>query len=370
MRILSCLLLLLAFGIACQTTSNTNNYENSPSENGQVATGIFEATHTFHLKMPDNAQELKAWFAVPSKTDTDQEIENWKVVSPYPTELRKDDRGNEFLYLEVRQPQQREFDVVTSFKVTRKEVRKSTDPLKTRPLTAEELLSMKKYLTPSKEVVITDAIRQKALEVVGSEKNPSAAAKKIYDFLLKHVEYWVKYPNDKKASPVGSSVYTYEQCTGNCTDFHSLYLAMSYATGFPARIIYGSFFKGPLDGKDSDQSYHCWIEYYAPNVGWVPLDVAVADIFVGDFELNDTNNEKVQLTVADGYKGKDQKMVDYYFGNIEERRVTWNEGRDLQLSPSARSGAINALPKAHVEVDGVSAKEKEVWTRKLTFKQR
>ena len=48
-------------------------------------------------------------------------------------------------------------------------------------------------------------------------------------------------------------MYCLENGTGNCTDFHSLYMSLSRAAGIPTRITYGSFFKGPLNGKDQDQ---------------------------------------------------------------------------------------------------------------------
>jgi hypothetical protein len=39
------------------------------------------------------------------------------------------------------------------------------------------------------------------------------------------------------------------------------------------------------------------------------------------------------------------------------------------LSPKPDAGPVNALAKAYVEVDGKPAAEKEVWTRKLTFRE-
>jgi hypothetical protein len=66
-------------------------------------------------------------------------------------------------------------------------------------------------------------------------------------------------------------------------------------------------------------------------------------------------------------------MVEYYFGNIDERRVVWSIGRDLKLDPPQAGGPVNALPKAYVEVDGVPYPEKSAdgktvqWSRKLTY---
>ena len=78
----------------------------------------------------------------------------------------------------------------------------------------------------------------------------------------------------------------------------------------------------------------------------------------------------MRLTTGEGYHGADKAKVDYYFGNIDERRVTWSRGRDLALSPKQDGGPVNAIPKAYVEVDGASVADGKGWTRKLTFTQK
>ncbi|MBV8102403.1 MAG: hypothetical protein JOZ31_24935 [Verrucomicrobia bacterium] len=35
-------------------------------------------------------------------------------------------------------------------------------------------------------------------------------------------------------------------------------------SGIPVRMVYGSLFKPTLNGVDSDASYHCWVEFFAP----------------------------------------------------------------------------------------------------------
>jgi len=208
---------------------------------------------------------------------------------------------------------------------------------------------------------------------VGDEKNPVKAARKLYDWTLDNVEYWVKDPKTKKASPTGNSEYCLSTKTGNCTDFHSLWAALARAEGIPTRIIYGSIYKPELAGQDKDASYHCWPQFYANGIGWISHDVAVADIFRGTYPLDAENTEKVKLTTASGYGGPDEKMVNHYFGNIDERRVVWSTGRDLKLDPPAAAGPVNALAKAYIEVDGVAYGEKAAdgktvqWTRKFTY---
>src|SRR5205823_6444148 len=94
--------------------------------------------------------------------------------------------------------------------------------------------------------------------------------------------------------------------TGNCSDFHSLYSSLARSLGIPTRMVYGSLFQGEntpvpnkasLDGKDVDGSYHCWIQFYAGGAGWVPLDVALANLL------------------------PTREQQEWYFGNLDARRV-------------------------------------------------
>ncbi len=326
----------------------------------------FDVRHEIKIMVPDGAKKVRAWIAYPTD-DPQQVVTAMKIDSPYPTRVETDADGNKILYVEAMNPGVKEFVVAQNFRLDRREQKVVADATKTRALTDAERVANAAYLAPNTHVVINDDIKKLAQEITAGEKNPILAARKIYDWELKNVEYWVKDPDNKKASPVGSTLYTLEKRTGNCTDFHSLWTSLARAEGIPTRMVYGSFMKAELDGKDKDQSYHCWPEFYAPGVGWVPHDVAVADIFVGDFATTPANDEKVRLTTADGYKGADPAKVDYYFGAIEERRVTWSRGRDLKLNPAPASGAVNHMAKALVEVDDKVHPEKDGWVRKLTF---
>jgi transglutaminase-like putative cysteine protease len=330
----------------------------------------FEARNDFAVTVPSGAKEVRAWFALPDDRDPMQEVSGLRIETIAPNGMTatsretRDAAGNRFLYVEGRGGSGGVLEVRTSFGIRRQEEIHSTDAASTRPLTAAEKAQFAPYLQANTYVQITPEIAMAAKVAVGKEQNPVRQARLLYDAVLDRVTYWVKFPETMKASPVGSATYTMENSCGNCTDFHSLYAAMARAVGLPIRMVYGSFFKGPLNGADEDQSYHCWIEFWAPNLEWIPLDVAIADVFVDDFAINEANARKVELTVADGYHGADPAMVEYYFGNLDARRVTWNRGRDLVLSPPTASGPVNAMPKGHVEIDG---QVHTAWTRKLTY---
>ena len=348
--------------------SSTDGGERAPTYG---KTARFAARNEYSVKVPEGAKSLNAWFAMPQSNDTAQTIINLKIEAsaPYRHATVVDSEGNEQIHVALDNPPAGEFKLVETFDVERREVLNQLNPAETRAYEPADLADKAEYLAADANVVIDDRIRDLSAKIVGAESNPIVKARLIYDWVLANIEYWVKDPKTKKASPVGSTTYCLESATGNCTDFHSLWTSLARAAGIPTRMKYGSFFKAELNGQDADQSYHCWPEFWVPNYGWVPHDVAVADIFTGNFATTPDNEKPVRLTTADGYTGKDEAKVNYYFGSIEERRVTWSVGRDLALTPKQAGGPVNALPKAYVEIDGKPQAEKEVWTRKLTYRQ-
>lgn len=358
--------LVLAAVVGALTGCSSNGVREAKA--AALKRGTFEVRNEYRVKIPAGARRLRVWLAVP-QVDAHQTVASLTIEAPVAHRLEKDSEGNQVAYLEVQDPPAGELPIVETFAVTRTEVRSGVDPKKARPLNDTERQELNKHLEPNQHIVIDERIRNLAGDIVGAETNPVVAARKIYDWVLANIDYWVKDPKNKKASPVGSSTYCLDTRTGNCTDFHSLWAALARASGIPTRLIYGSFLKAELNGQDTDASYHCWPEFYAGGIGWVPHDVAVADIFVGDFAVNADNETPVRRTTADGYRGPEPSKVDYYFGNIDERRVVWSTGRDLTMSPAQEAGPVNALAKAYVELDGKVHPETTGWTRKLTYRE-
>jgi hypothetical protein len=107
-------------------------------------------------------------------------------------------------------------------------------------------------------------------------------------------------------------------------------------------MVYGSLLKPTLNGVDVDGSHHCWIQFYAPNLDWVTLDVSLADLYLGDFALTEKNQRLVEMTTATGYRGADL------------------------MDPPQDGGPINAMHKMHVEIDGKPSTD---WTRTFTYKE-
>jgi len=324
----------------------------------------FSVTNVLTLQVPPNAQRVRVWFALPNE-DPYSTVSNLKITSMYPVSFNRDSWGNRVGYLETDGIPEQKITITETFDFRRAETANIIDPAYTRSLTEAERNALARYLLPTTHVIVNDDIRKLAASIVGADTNPVVAARKLYDWTLQNVDYWVKDPDHLKASSVGSTDYCLTTKTGNCTDFHSLFASLAMASGVPVRMVYGSLLKPTLNGVQVDASYHCWIEFYAPNYGWLPLDVSLANIYGKEFPLTDKNRKLVELTTATGYHGVDMNKVEFYFGNLDDRRVVWSTGRDLMMQPPQDDGPVNSLSKMYVEVNG---KQYTNWTRELSYK--
>ena len=129
-----------------------------------------------------------------------------------------------------------------------------------------------------------------------------------------------------KSSGKGSAEYCLDNKGGGCTDQHALFIALCRARGIPTRLHFGSNLRPQNAGKDVDPGYRCWVQYFVPNYGWVPTDLSAAD----------TN------------PGKES----FFYSGLDERRIRFAEGRDLELNPRQTGERVNLLIVAYVEVDG------------------
>jgi transglutaminase-like putative cysteine protease len=180
----------------------------------------FEVRQEFTLTAPEGARRLRAWLTMPQK-DPNQVVTGFKIEAPVPTRVETDSEGNTLVYLEASPPP-RELKVVETFGLTRKEQRSGVDAARARPVSEADRKQYARYLQPNQNVIINDEVKALAAEITGGEQNPVRAARKLYDWTLHNVDYWVKYPDRMKASGLGSTEYCLKNRTGNCTDFHSL----------------------------------------------------------------------------------------------------------------------------------------------------
>ena len=266
----------------------------------------------YQVELPDaEASALLLWLPVP-QSDENQVIEDLRFAVGAPHQIHTGSYGNRYLFAAVR-PRQ---TVTMEFHVTRAE--RSTVLAGSRPMAAPDCC-----LAPDRLVPVDGKIRQWAQEVIRNAQARSdlEKARAIYEYIVDTV----KYDKSGKGWGRGDIYYACDARRGNCTDFHAIFIGYARAVGIPAKFAIGV----PLPpGRDSGEiaGYHCWAEFFAPGVGWVPVDASEA--------------------------AKDPSRRKYFFGTLDEHRVEFSKGRDLVLSPAHAAGPINFFVYPHVEHGG------------------
>jgi transglutaminase-like putative cysteine protease len=171
--------------LAIQIVSLLSFTQNLKAQSLRKAT--FELKNEITVQVPDGAKRVRVWTALP-QDDPAQEIKNLKIEAPYPYRVELDSEGSKVLFLEGDAPKEKELKIVTSFVLTRSEVRSGVDAKKAKPISEADRVRLAHYLQPNKHVIIDGDIRKLALEIVGNEQNPVLAARKLYDWLLENVE--------------------------------------------------------------------------------------------------------------------------------------------------------------------------------------
>jgi transglutaminase-like putative cysteine protease len=329
----------------------------------------FEVQHAVEIDVPQDASTVRLWLALPQQTRR-QRGSSVVVDTALPSHRVRDSKQNEMLFFELLEPPPGPLRVRTSFELEREAFEEPLDPQRARPLSDVERLQLGEWLEPSPYLAIDERIERLARQLVEGEENPVLRARRLYDWVVANVDHEAKDPAGSTAAVADEGGFGRTNRSGSSTDLHALYTALARACGIPTRMVFGSLLKHELDGIQRDQGLHCWVEFFASGIGWIPLDVALADLYVGDFSIHTENASFVRLATPDGYRGPEPDKVEHYFGHLDTRRITWSVGRGLELQPPPAGGVIDALRGAYVEIDGVGRNEGDGWTRKLTYRER
>jgi len=163
-------------------------------------------------------------------------------------------------------------------------------------------------------------VRENAARVTSGKSLTLAKAQAIYNYVFDHMSY----DKSGKGWGRGDVVYACDVAKGNCTDFHSLFIAMMRSVQIPARFKMGF----PLAKQPHGRlmGYHCWAEFFDELHGWIPVDISEA--------------------------WKNPKEKEYFFGRLNEDRFQISMGRETHLNPRQNGPALNWFLLPHVEVDG------------------
>ena len=180
------------------------------------------------------------------------------------------------------------------------------------------------YLLANALVPVADPILEPILKEIHQlrvDDSPAATARAIYDWVVDNVEY-------KKVGTGWGNGDTYWACSeryGNCTDFHALFISLARSEGIPARFEIG--FPVPEQRAAGDiGGYHCWVQFYLPEQGWIPIDASEA--------------------------AKHPQNRELYYGTHPADRIHFTTGRDIVVSAVSEKMPLNYFIYPYVEVGG------------------
>jgi len=281
----------------------------------------FTFHYAFTVKDVSSGEKVRIWIPQ-SHSDAFQTVKVISATGDLPLKkTRESRRGNEMYYAETSKAKQQELHFEIVYDVIRHE--RLTFGIYAPHLETVKLSDRerKEYLAPDALVPTTGLPAELAVKVTEGKTTPLEKARAIYDYVFTTMRY------DKTGTGWGRGdvLYACDAKKGNCTDFHSLFIAMARSQGIPARFEIG--FPLPPDKHSAEVAgYHCWAEFFEPQHGWIPVDISEA------------------------WKHPEKK--DYFFGAHDDNRVEFTMGRDLELSPKQDGKPLNYFVYPYVEIGG------------------
>jgi transglutaminase-like putative cysteine protease len=279
----------------------------------------FTFHYAFTLKNLPAGKKVRIWIPA-AHSDAFQEVRVVSARGDLPLKKTRESRfGNEIYFAETGSSQPElhfdiEYDVVRHERIALN----SSAHIVPAKLTNKERHN---DLQPDALVPVTGVPADLATKVTEGKSAPLDKARAIYDYVFSTMRY------DKTGTGWGRGdvLYACDAKKGNCTDFHSLFIAMARSQGIPARFEIG--FPLPADKHSAEiAGYHCWSDFYIDGKGWIPVDISEA--------------------------WKHPEKRDYFFGSHDVNRVQFSMGRDLRLNPPQAGKPLNYFVYPYVEVDG------------------
>jgi transglutaminase-like putative cysteine protease len=279
------------------------------------STARYQLEYRVHLAdVAPAGKKIRLWVPYPAQ-NRDQKILESKIDSPWKWSLRQDKKyGNDIVFSEGES----RADIGDFVMRVQVERRPSVGvPLEERHF--HGALSPALYRGPDKLVPLTGVIEEIAKQESQGRETDGEKIQAFYDYVYRTMTY----NKDGTGWGRGDAIWACTNKRGNCTDFHSLFIAMLRSQGIPARFLIG--LPVPEASEGTIGGYHCWAEYYDPRRGWLPVDASEA---------------------------KKKGLKEAYFGNLPNDRIEFATGRDLVLDPPQAGEPLNYFVYPYAEVDG------------------
>ncbi|MBX9583296.1 MAG: hypothetical protein K2X87_23590, partial [Gemmataceae bacterium] len=261
-------------------------------------------------------RRARVWVPVPP-SDRDQvvAVADWSL--PGPVRVGREAKyGNKVLYVEAAADASGAVPLALTYRVRRRAV----GPDSWQPGEPGEAEDPGLFLRPDANVPAGGP----PLALLAGRtlpEDPLQLGRALYDVVDGHL----RYDKSGEGWGRGDALWASRSGRGNCTDFHSLFIALARGKGLPAKFEIG--FRLPEDrGRGEVGGYCCWARFYVAGRGWVPVSVSEAN--------------------------KDPARRDSYFGSLSEDRVFFSVGRDLTLVPRQDGPPLNFFVYPYAEVGG------------------
>ena len=281
----------------------------------------FTFRYGFTVKGLSPEQKVQIWFPA-AHAEPFQEVKVISAKGDLPLKKTHESvYGNEMYYASASKGKAPELEFELVYQVVRHEhltLGIYAPHLEELSLSPQET---KQYLSADALVPITGLPAELAAKTTDGQTTPLGKARAIYDYVLANLRF------DKTGAGWGRGdvLYACDAQKGDCTDFHSLFIAMARSQGIPARFEMG--FSLPAGSHSGEiAGYHCWAEFFEPQHGWIPVDISEAS--------------------------QHPEKKDYFFGAHDANRIQFTLGRDLELNPRQAGHALNYFIYPYVEVQG------------------
>ena len=284
----------------------------------------FEVSYRTQVyRLPGDARDLHIWMPLPSD-DAAQRISNLEIESPLPHEITRERVfGSRMLHLAATGLAALEpFGVEARYRVTRRRI-----GTQLATLTAADART---HLTHTPRVRMTDEIERFTARIIGGATDPHEIGRRVSDGIQELLFYDKTIPG----CGTGDTVWIMKHRRGKCDDYHALFMAIMVSRRVPIRWHQGfplpfpehaMTAAGQLDGDCTGA--HCWVSFYAPGHGWVPVDVSEAD--------------------------KAGRAGAFFFGNLSPNRFQVSAGRAVVLTPAQGGTPLPSFAYAYAESDGI-----------------
>lgn len=300
-------------------------------------------SRTIELRYLVNLSELRpehgrvdVWLPFPGETPHQERVAS-QVLGDFPYALHYDPvYGNAILHFSISADEMRDATIGYRAIVKRREWKVAFHSPSANPWPHDKQLSAI-HLQENRKIRFLPEIVEAANTLRDKYKTNLDIARGAYE----HVLSTMKYDKSGDGWGDGDTSWACSMGKGNCTDFHSLFLAVLRAAGVPGQFEIGMAFPAGMSQGDITFfkcGYHCWATFYTPEFGWVPADVSEA--------------------------AQKSGLRDYFFGAVDENRVLLSRGRDIDLVPRQRGESENFFTEPRIETETGKAL---VYEKKLEF---